>query len=75
MTRGTVDRDQWCLVGVSLVAVVLLAKSLRRRWNRASPRSGFPQSFVGVVIAALVLLPEGTAAVLAARSNQFGRPV
>jgi Ca2+:H+ antiporter len=33
--------------------------------------AGLPSSFVGVVIAAVVLLPEGMAAVGAARANQL----
>lgn len=59
------------LLLVSLVAVVLLAKSLSPPLEQGVAAAGLPQSFVGVVIAALVLLPEGTAAVLAARSNQL----
>jgi Ca2+:H+ antiporter len=59
------------LLVVALVAVVLLAKTLSPSLEHGVAAAGFPPAFVGVVIAALVLLPEGTAAVLAARSNQL----
>jgi Ca2+:H+ antiporter len=59
------------LLVVALVAVVLLAKTLSPSLELGVAAAGFPSSFVGVVIAALVLLPEGTAAVLAARSNRL----
>jgi Ca2+:H+ antiporter len=59
------------LLIVALVAVVLLAKTLSPTLEQGVAAAGFPQAFVGVVIAALVLLPEGTAAVLAARSNKL----
>jgi Ca2+:H+ antiporter len=51
---------------VSLAAVVLLAKALSYPLDRAIAAAGLPQAFVGVVIAAIVLLPEGLAAVKAA---------
>jgi Ca2+:H+ antiporter len=59
------------LLVVALIAVVLLAKTLSPSLERGVAAAGFPAAFVGVVIAALVLLPEGTAAVLAARSNRL----
>ncbi len=59
------------LLTVSLTAVVLLAKALSPSLESAVAAAGLPQAFVGVVIAALVLLPEGMAAVRAARSNHL----
>ncbi len=59
------------LLIVALIAVVLLAKALSPSLELGVAAAGFPAPFVGVVIAALVLLPEGTAAVLAARSNRL----
>jgi Ca2+:H+ antiporter len=59
------------LLVVALTAVVLLAKTLSPPLEDGVAAAGLPPTFVGVVIAALVLLPEGTAAVLAARSNQL----
>jgi Ca2+:H+ antiporter len=55
----------------SLVAVVLLAKSLSPALEHAIAAAGLPGSFNGVVIAALVLLPESGAAVIAARANRL----
>jgi Ca2+:H+ antiporter len=59
------------LLIVALVAVVLLAKALSPSLESAVHAAGLPASFVGVVIAALVLLPEGMAAVGAARANRL----
>lgn len=55
---------------VSLVAVVGLAKVESPAIESAVESAGFPQSFVGVVIALLVLLPESLAAVRAARRHR-----
>ena len=54
-----------------LVAVVLLAKKLAPSLEAAVTRIGAPDTLVGVVIAAIVLLPEGLAAVMAARANKL----
>nr|WP_238342062.1 ionic transporter y4hA [Actinopolymorpha rutila] len=54
------------LLLVALVAVVGLAKVESPSIESAVKAIGFPQSFVGVVIALLVLLPETIAAVRAA---------
>jgi Ca2+:H+ antiporter len=59
------------LLCVSLGGVVLLAKFLSPALERAIASAGLPRGFVGVVIAAIVLLPEGMAAVRAARKNQL----
>ena len=59
------------LLLVSLVAVVGLAKVESPAIESAVAAAGFPQSFVGVVIALLVLLPETLAAVRAARGNRI----
>src|ERR1019366_4261487 len=59
------------LLIVSLVAVVLLAKVLSYPLERFVATAGLPQAFVGVVIAAIVLLPEGLAAVKAALLNRL----
>jgi Ca2+:H+ antiporter len=58
------------LLLVALVAVVGLAKVLSPSIESAVAALGLPQSFVGVVIALLVLLPETLAAVNAARRNR-----
>jgi len=58
------------LLLVALVAVVGLAKVESPAIESGVASLGFPQSFVGVVIALLVLMPEGLAAVRAARRNR-----
>lgn len=59
------------LLLVSLVAVVGLAKVESPAIEDAVAAVGFPPSFVGVVIALLVLLPETLAAVRAARRGRI----
>ena len=59
------------LLCVALVAVVLLAKTLSYPLKQAIVSAGLPASFVGVIIAAVVLLPEATAAYTAARANRL----
>ena len=58
------------LLLVSLGAVVGLAKVESPAIESAVAAAGFPQSFVGVVIALLVLAPETLAAVRAARRER-----
>ncbi|GAB7190025.1 ionic transporter y4hA [Kineococcus sp. NUM-3379] len=67
------SRAAWtslALLVVALVAVVGLAKVESPAIEAGVGRLGFPHSFVGVVIALLVLLPETLAAVNAARRNR-----
>ncbi|WP_454873848.1 calcium:proton antiporter [Paraburkholderia xenovorans] len=59
------------LLLVCLVAVVLLAKVLSPVVETAVRNAGAPAAVVGIVIAALVLLPEGLAAVRAARADRL----
>jgi Ca2+:H+ antiporter len=54
-----------------LGAVVLLSKSLAPAVEVAVAALGAPKALVGIIIAAVVLLPEGTAAVRAALSNRL----
>jgi Ca2+:H+ antiporter len=54
-----------------LGAVVLLAKALAPALETGLARVGAPEAVVGIVIAAIVLLPEGLAAVRAARANRL----
>ncbi len=54
-----------------LGAVVLLAKSLAPAVETAVIAAGAPKTLVGVIIAAVVLLPEGFAAVRAACINRL----
>lgn len=59
------------LLLVALVAIVGLAKALTPTVEHAIANAGLPESVVGIVIAALVLLPEGLAAFRAARANRL----
>ena len=59
------------LLLAALVAIVGLAKALTPIVEEGVSRLNVPESFVGVVIAALVLLPEGLAAVRAAQANRL----
>ena len=59
------------LLLVSLVAVVGLAKSLTPTVEFGIAYLGVPKAVVGIIIAALVLLPEGLAAIRAARGNRL----
>jgi Ca2+:H+ antiporter len=59
------------LLLLSLVAVVGLAKLVSPSIEAGVAAVGFPNSFVGVIIALLVLLPESIAAVRAARRNRI----
>lgn len=59
------------LLLLSLVAVVGLAKVESPTIEEGVAAAGFPPSFVGVVIAMLVLLPETLAAVRAARRGRI----
>lgn len=59
------------LLLISLSAVVLLAKSLAPTIESFVHLIHAPHQLVGVIIASVVLLPEGLAAVRAARKNMF----
>ena len=56
---------------ISLTIVVLLAKSLSVPLEILIVNQGLPKSLVGVIIASVILLPEGIAAVSAARNNRL----
>jgi Ca2+:H+ antiporter len=59
------------LLIASLAAVVLLAEELAHPLESAIAAAGLPLGLVGVVVAAVVLLPEGTSAIRAARRNRL----
>lgn len=66
-------RTTWtsfALLVVALLAVVGLAKVESKSIEQAVAAVGFPQSFVGVVIALMVLLPETLAASRSARRDR-----
>ena len=59
------------LLLLCLAAVVLLAKKLAPSLEAAVTRMGAPNAVIGVIIAAIVLLPEGVAALRAAQANRL----
>ena len=59
------------LLMLCLGAVVMLAKKLAPSLEAAVEHMGAPNAVVGVIIAAIVLLPEGLAALRAARANRL----
>jgi Ca2+:H+ antiporter len=56
---------------MTLLAVVLLAETLAPEVESAVASAGLPNALVGVAIALVVLMPEGFAAVRAARTNRI----
>lgn len=56
---------------LAIVVVVALAKVISVPLKSAIVGAGLPESVIGVVIASLVLLPEASAALLAARRNRL----
>src|SRR5262245_35842280 len=59
------------LLLVALAAVVLLSKQFAAVVDAGTAWIGAPPAFAGVVVAAMILLPEGVAAVKAARANEL----
>ncbi|MET0428884.1 MAG: ionic transporter y4hA [Microvirga sp.] len=59
------------LLVVSLVTIVGLAKLISPLIDRGVAAAGAPQAVVGIIIAALVLLPESVTALRAARENRL----
>lgn len=63
------------MLPVSLLVVILLAEALSHPLDRAITAAGLPHALVGVVIAALVLLPEGISSVQAAARNRIQQSI
>jgi Ca2+:H+ antiporter len=63
------------LLVVSLLAVVLLAKKFSLVIDVVTAKIGAPPAFAGVVVALLILLPEGVAAISAARKNDLQKSI
>jgi len=59
------------LLLISLIAVVVLAKALSPVIERGISAVGAPRTVVGIVIAGLVLLPEGVSAIRAAVAGRL----
>jgi Ca2+:H+ antiporter len=59
------------LLLICLGAVVLLAKTMAPTVEQAVVKIGVPKSVVGIIVALVILLPEGLAAFRAARRNRL----
>lgn len=59
------------LLLLALAVVVILSKKLSPALERIVVSLGAPKSLVGVIIATVILLPEGLAAIRAARKNRL----
>jgi Ca2+:H+ antiporter len=68
---GTLAATSAGLLLLGLVAVVLLAKALAPTIEASVAHAGAPKALVGIIIAMVVLLPEGLAAYRAARANRL----
>jgi Ca2+:H+ antiporter len=63
------------LLLLSLLAVVLLAKRFSLVVDVVIAQIGAPPAFAGVLVALLILLPEGVAAISAARKNDLQKSI
>ena len=63
------------LLLASLLAVVLLAKKFSLVVDVVTAKIGAPPAFAGVLVALLILLPEGVAAISAARKNDLQKSI
>jgi Ca2+:H+ antiporter len=60
---------------IALTGVILLAKKFAAVAEAATTAIGAPDAVVGVVVALVILLPEGVAAVNAARNNELQKSI
>ncbi len=68
------NKDSWlsfALLLIALVAVVGLAKVISPAIETAVASAGAPPAIVGIIIAMVVLLPEGVSAIRAALANRL----
>ena len=72
--RGSV-RENSILLALHLLPVVLLSKQLAPLLDYRVRGGGLPVELVGLVVAILILAPEGMAAIQAAARNQMQRSV
>lgn len=63
------------LLLISLLAVVLLAKKFSLVVDAVAVRIGAPPAFAGLLVALLILLPEGVSAIAAARKNDLQKSI
>lgn len=63
------------LLLISLLAVVLLAKKFSLVVEAVADMIGAPPAFAGLLVALLILMPEGVSAVTAARKNHLQKSI
>ena len=63
------------LLLISLLAVVLLAKKFSQVVDASATLIGAPPAFAGILVALLILMPEGVAAIVAARRNDLQKSI
>src|SRR5580698_10427335 len=63
------------LLLISLLAVVLLAKRFSQVVDAGAALIGAPPAFAGILVALLILMPEGVAAITAARRNDLQKSI
>ena len=63
------------LLLASLLAVVLVAKKFSLVVDAVAAKIGAPPAFAGLLVALLILLPEGVSAVAAARKNDLQKSI
>ncbi len=63
------------LLLISLLAVVLLAKKFSLVVDAVAVKIGAPPAFAGLLVALLILLPEGVSAIAAARKNDLQKSI
>jgi len=73
-TRGSAAGESLLLI-LHLVPVVLLSEELAHLLDYRVRAGGLPTELVGLVVAVLILAPEGMAAIKAATRNQMQRSV
>jgi len=74
MPRQSISLESFLLI-LHLIPVVLLSKQLAHLLDFRIHSSGLPPDLVGLVVAILILAPEGLAAIQSAARNQMQRSV
>ncbi|MGL4810473.1 MAG: calcium:proton antiporter [Beijerinckiaceae bacterium] len=72
------DRELWLglfWLVVALAGVILLSKKFSLVIEAGVVSAGMPRAVIGIIVALVILLPEGVAAVLAARRDQLQKSV
>jgi len=72
--RGSIGLESLLLV-LYLIPIVLLSKQMAQLLDYRIHQSGLPVELVGLVVAILILAPEGLAAIQSASRNQMQRSV